>query len=374
MEFRDLKTGRAALILNSRQSKYPVGADQWVRNSVEAATHAKNEGYSLICSYGMNTWELITYLASKISADTVLLASDQDLSRVDFLPSLLREYRLKMHKVEVVPVHMPEQPSAKSWWVARDQTAIEMCSIVYPISINGSGNLWGMLQEIDELESVIDERFAVKYRRPSTKQYSPLLHSEVVRWIDEDWNHITHWTRRIAEPWPGEDAFEYYDSVIRSTDEYSHSALKSLINILKTGKLCGSEFHIRGGHRVVALTELPPHHAVELMAWRSRFVRWSFEPYGIAIDKEYALELGIRPVIYGKHDIYEGLTEEDKPLFQNEGEKAGDWRPEREWRYVGDIQLDTIPSDRMTIIVRRSSEIEIVKDLTDSRVVALTRE
>jgi hypothetical protein len=110
------------------------------------------------------------------------------------------------------------------------------------------------------------------------------------------------------------------------------------------------------------------------MKWRARFVRWNFEPYGIAIDIEYAKSIGIRPVIYGSSETYGSLAEDGRPFFQNKGEKAGDWKPEREWRLYGNLDLRRIPPGKMRVIVRRKSEIAQLQDLTSSEILALTGE
>jgi hypothetical protein len=110
------------------------------------------------------------------------------------------------------------------------------------------------------------------------------------------------------------------------------------------------------------------------MRWRARFVRWNFEPYGVAIDIDYARSVGIRPVVYGTVRAYARLPERDRPFFQNVGEKGGDWTPENEWRFHGSLSLAAIPSNKLRIIVRRESEIDAVQGLTRSQVIALTRE
>jgi hypothetical protein len=366
-------TTKTALILNSRQSKQPVGSDQWVVNTIAAAKYAADNGYTLICSYGMNTWELLTYLSSKLSAKAIVLVLDTPETEIEIIPHLMEQYRLDNGNIDFHRVHSTGK-SKKSWWINRDETAVELSDLILPVSINPSGNLWGMIGEIADLELLLDERFAIAHKKSAARRYAKVNESSLRMERSTSWNYITHWTRSFDGPWPDQNAYDYYDMLIAHTTEYSHGAINTLRRILKTGRIYGSSNHIRGGFSVVSLTDHHPVDAVKLMKWRARFVRLNFEPYGIAIDHEFAQTLGIRPVIYGMSNTYSELPIDDKPFFQNLGEKAGDWEPEQEWRHCGDIDLSLIPSDKMKIIVRRQSEIETMRELTSSEIIALTDE
>jgi hypothetical protein len=231
-----------------------------------------------------------------------------------------------------------------------------------------------MIKECERSGVTVDDRFSIRYERPRRRLYSPVDQSSLAITRDIPWPYITHWTRSFNGPWPDQKLFDYYRMVTGSGENYSHSALNSLRNILQCGKIFGTSAHIRQGYNVVSFTDHHPADAIKLMKWRARFVRWNFEPYGIAIDRTYSESLDIRPVIYGTSSEFGDLSDCDKPYFQNAGEKGGDWRPENEWRYSGDLSLTGIPPDRMRIIVRKQSEIAAVESLTSSRIVALTNE
>jgi hypothetical protein len=87
------------------------------------------------------------------------------------------------------------------------------------------------------------------------------------------------------------------------------------------------------------------------MTWRKRYVYYNFEPYGIAIHREEAERLGIRPVIYGNQDLYDRMPESDRPFYQNIGSGNANWQPEAECRYLGDFELKEIPTSRIRLIV-----------------------
>ena len=63
------------LILNSAQSKYPVGNDQWVKGTIRAiqSLKANNIHSHILCSTEPSPWNLVTYLAGKSSMKVKLI-------------------------------------------------------------------------------------------------------------------------------------------------------------------------------------------------------------------------------------------------------------------------------------------------------------
>ncbi|MBU1318501.1 MAG: hypothetical protein KKG33_03275 [candidate division Zixibacteria bacterium] len=359
-----------ALILNSRQSKQPTGSDAWVVNTIAAANYAACEGFGLISSVGMNTYELVTYLASKLEVPLDLIVP----SSMSGSPNeLLESFDLNNSITRISAVESSGK-SSKDWWLDRDRTAIGNADLVLPVSVNPEGNLAMMIAGHARCDAVTDHTFSTPYTKSSRRLYNPPDKSSIVISKHESWDYLTHWTRSFDGPWPNQKSFDYYDEMIASAGSYSHRALNSLKNILQTSKIFGTGERIQGGYEVVSLTERHPADAVTLMKWRARFVRWNFEPYGIAIERNFAESIGIRPVIYATPNIFQNMRDCDKPYFQNKGEKSGNWEPEQEWRFHGDIDLSELPADKAKIIVRKGSEINEVRELTSCEVVALTNE
>jgi hypothetical protein len=89
-------------------------------------------------------------------------------------------------------------------------------------------------------------------------------------------------------------------------------------------------------------------------------IRWSFEPYGIAVLKKPLLDLGAKPVIYGDEKMFEDLSDDRKHLFQIRKRTGSDWSLEREWRLPGDFSLQRVPRDAITIIVASLTEAKVV--------------
>ena len=131
---------------------------------------------------------------------------------------------------------------------------------------------------------------------------------------------------------------------------------------------------IRDAYPAIGFTECRPGEVIAMMRWCPKRVNWSFEPYGIAIARSAAEKMGARPVIYGTDSDYKGLTESAKPFFQSRGGDDVDWRREREWRHIGDLDLSQLPDKQIMFIVWRQSEAAILSTMTSSPVTALTKD
>ncbi|UCD95423.1 MAG: hypothetical protein JSU69_05070, partial [Candidatus Zixiibacteriota bacterium] len=181
---------------------------------------------------------------------------------------------------------------------------------------------------------------------------------------------VIHWTKACNEAWPGETMYDYYRDIFGSTSRYPRSGLDTLIMMLSEGRMRASSKHYRKGLSAVAFSSLKPSEAVRLMKWRARYREMTFEPYGVAIRKSYGEITGIRKVFYGNPDMYRYLDEDDRPYFQSVGLK-GYWMPEREYRHVGDINLNLIPEESIVVIVWKKDEIAEVQRLFGGRIISL---
>jgi hypothetical protein len=183
------------------------------------------------------------------------------------------------------------------------------------------------------------------------------------------WPYLTHWTRRCYGPWPGEKAADFYRHLAQSGDEYPRSARATLGRILEELRIRSSSERIRGGEVVVAFTALSPAEALPLMKWRPRYVRPTFEPYGICIHRKAAQTAGIQPVEYLPHEIKSHAT----PRALQQGFGRGLWPVEAEWRALGDVDLSKIDPEMVRILVPTETEASLVSKLSKFRVVALEK-
>lgn len=117
-------------------------------------------------------------------------------------------------------------------------------------------------------------------------------------------------------------------------DEADNEAFKSLLNILQSEIIHGSNSHTEHGDHVVCFSETP---FIEVL--NGNFKR--YKPFGVAFSKKEIFSLGGRPVIYQseedkfetpEHMLWRHVTY--NPL------SSTDWRDfswEREWRLKAEI-------------------------------------
>ncbi len=364
---------KKALILNSHQSKQPIGSDSWVENTVAAVAYAAGCNFTIVTSFGINTYELVTYLGSTLGSRMIVLIPAANGVDSQIVWTLAHEFNLSPSKVVFHPVET-NSLNSKGWWPERDRVAIGLSDLILPVSLSPSGKLDRLIREFKRPEAFVDRRFAVPYRKSARRIFRPIDASGVTVGKDAPWRFVTHWTRSFNGPWPNQSLQDYYRMVAASRDTYSHSALNTLKRIVRSKQIVGTSRHIRGGYSVVSFTDHHPADAIKLMRWRARFLRWNFEPYGIAIDIDYADFMRIMRVSYGAPGLYSELPESKRPYFQNTGRKQADWTKEHEWRYHGNLSLAEAGSDKVKIIVRKKSEVTEVQRLTSFEVIALTRE
>lgn len=355
-----LLKGEKALILNSRQSKMPSGSHQWIQNSFKAVCDAIANGYVIVTSIGMNTWEFVVWATGYNKGNQIIvLPIDGKEDEYKVRDDIINDYGLDKSRAGFMFFRAAKKGMrAKSAWAERDRIAVSLANQIYPVSIRKDGNLERLFKNNPAKTSTAQTAYNIEYN-PRVKRETVAIDEEEL--ADElknaEWNYLTHYTRAAYGPWPGETSAEFYNSIYGSCNSYPRSACATLKRIVSEQKIWASYYHIRGGHKVISFTELSPKEAIKLIKWRPRYVRWNFEPYGIAIDKEYAQSIGIRPVIYDSSENFCKLSDNDKPFYQNPGDKGGDWKPEKEWRHCGNLDLSQIPARKILLLVRNKGDI-----------------
>jgi hypothetical protein len=360
------------VILNSRQSKIPCGDDSWIAGSLEAVNYACSNDQILITSTGMNTWELICWAAGGYSGYQIIalpLPKNGDIKRI--VADIEANFGLNEDNTGWLFFDsMPKAKSVKSNWQLRDRIVIEFADIIIPISIRQGGNLSGLIKsQVENGTKALDSRFQVAYAGHKMK-HPKMPETASANFQHLPWDYITHWTRTFHGHFPGQTSGDFYDRLVKSKDSYPNNALSALKNILLEKKIRSSSTNLRQGISAVAFSSLRPGEVVSLMRWRKRYVRWNFEPFGIAISRQAALARGIQPVIYGDPALYDRLSDKDKPYFQSHGIAGGNWREEKEWRHIGDLDFASIHHSDIKIIVGKPEDIERVACLTESEVIS----
>ena len=139
-----------------------------------------------------------------------------------------------------------------------------------------------------------------------------------------------------------------------------------------TQRILASNVLTRSPTPVVCFADVRLTEIEERRTFRSHLARWDFEPYGIAIRKEFLERQGARAVIYGDESDWEALADVDRPFFQRAtGEGKQDWRSEYEFRVCGDLPLRRIGPDDAVVCVPSLDEAQQIAPLSRWPVVVL---
>lgn len=126
-----------------------------------------------------------------------------------------------------------------------------------------------------------------------------------------------------------------------------------LHKILMEGKILGSSYWIRGGYKCVCFTESPITELAAIFSLTKiaadKNERPRYEPFGIAVTKEWLFSKGGRPVIYQPESEFKLLHEKLRYRHvRYEIDRGIDHTWEREWR----IQTDELVLDpKKTLVI-----------------------
>jgi hypothetical protein len=146
----------------------------------------------------------------------------------------------------------------------------------------------------------------------------------------------------------------------KAADQYS--AYDNLVSILKNGEVWGSDPKqgmIKGGHKAACFMDVPfASLKYVLTAENTDPKDPRYEPYGIAVTKQYAYNHGCRPVLYLSNQEIAALKIPKPELWRVvrfEVSKRGwiSWLHEREWRSKGSFKL---PKSIQAAFVRNTEQ------------------
>lgn len=152
-------------------------------------------------------------------------------------------------------------------------------------------------------------------------------------------DYLYHYTRACPGPWPAQSREAYHLELLSGQSGCEHSALDSLCRILLQQRLRAGDKMVKGEAAVVCWSARSPEDLAILRKWRSGLVRWTLEPYGIAVQRKALRKLGAKPAIYSSPSRYGRLKPADRYRYQRHDPPHCDWKQEREWRLAGDLEL-----------------------------------
>ncbi len=344
----------SATLLVSRQALFPCAQTPWICAVKDAVSYLSRRGFRLISSCGVQSWDVQTALASELKLPLELIIPVETGLRESTIEHLCREFRLSLALTNFRTFAMSRSGWPKKRHLrCRDRLIVTNADIILPISIRPNGHLDRLLKTAREEGRDIHSGFRVPYTSGSSRVAYPVHGTDVHPQTDAALSgFLIHWTRAHRTPWPGETAYSFYSSLIRSPT-YPRTAMNTLCNILGEKRIRGTSVHMRCGHPTVSFTEEIPSVFAERMRWRSRFRSMSFEPYGIAVRRETAEAFGILPVLYQSEK--EDLKETAPWRIQSRGTKT-DWRGEKEFRCRGDFDFSRIDTSDMLCVCPTEEE------------------
>ncbi|MBN1293589.1 MAG: hypothetical protein JXB48_17245 [Candidatus Latescibacteria bacterium] len=335
------------LFLNSAHSKYPIGSDPWVQATVYAIKKFAEKNNTVVCSTEPSPWSLTTYLAGTLGLNIELIVrhSENGEGKKAF-NDILENYNFDCSRTQP---HFIQQLSGKkltekATWQIRDRVALELADVIYPISVRPGGRLDKLLQD-NKIEPKVNNDFRIEWSRGGDRP-SYRFKNRIINSLHGDW--LIHWTCASPGPWPGEKSWQFYRDLLTNPDTYVRSAGATLARIVNEECVRGSSWKISGDDPAVAFTAQSIAEALPLMRWRKRFVRYTFEPYGIAVKKSALIDFGAREVSYEQIELSDNKP--DKLFIHAPGEIT-DWSLEKEWRVPGDLPFDKINKHDMIVIV-----------------------
>ncbi len=167
------------------------------------------------------------------------------------------------------------------------------------------------------------------------------------------WSYLTHCTRGNCAALPQESMEGFVRRVWHDGNSNHPDPFLTLMNILQERCLRGSNWMTRTQTPMVSLSAAPIDELLTRRTFRAHLGRWDWEPYGIIF--RHSCLADAHAVFYGSKHEFEKLPAEQQLFFQPSDGRQ-DWSDEREYRFVGNIDLAAIPT--LDAVVFTQTEIE----------------
>jgi hypothetical protein len=372
-------------VFNSRKSRNIAPDEAWVRSLRKVLDGAHAKGMALLSSVGTAAYELTSALAERTGAPLALVVP----FGIGGLAGA-RSYPLfgeLSSEASVLSCSIGAPGCAKETrMVCRDGLLAFLAHVHCVLDVRAGGNLYAVLSRQQEAGPrtqiivktaprsrpnegafLLEERFpgsaawappagpALSERgmpsRKGVRQGGPFLKPSAAPAPVSPDRYLYHYTRSCPGPWPGQSRLDYLRDLLDSDPLGGHSALDTLVRILREMRVRGGVRLVRGSEPVVSWTAKPPLELDRIRKWSPALIRWTFEPYGIAVRRTVLRAVGVKPAVYGRAQIYDALKASERYRFQRNEPPAGTWKHEHEWRLRGDLGFDRLlPGDAFVFV------------------------
>ncbi|MEW5768591.1 MAG: hypothetical protein AB1797_13445 [bacterium] len=379
-------------ILNSRKPRRVSPSDRWISTTIALTEEAVRRGLTIVSSLGMLTYDLVTFMATRLGSPTIIVLDS-------LLPDLLppdkqAEFQEKFaglfdpEKTTFVSPFQPERkiPNRSGRTLERDRRVVSLACRVWVGEIRAGGNMEKLARTALKkgrrvqvfCPSVFDKftsgnqallSLGAEEIKPGNlvMRQSPCQLNKPQRCpaaantlligppfrLSE---YLFHYTRSCYGPWPGQSWADYIGSLVAGDTGAAHTGFDTLCRILSERLIRASHRLVRGNVPVVSFSACLPTHLANIRKWNPALIRWTFEPYAVAIRKATLDEMGALPVIYGPEAKFQQLLEIERVRFQLHAPPKTDWSSEKEWRITGDIDLSHLSPEDLLVVVSTEHE------------------
>ena len=384
-----------ATVFNSRKPRLLDPDDFWLRGTVFLADKLAKEGFSLVSSTGTAGYDILSFKAWKANHPLVVVL---DHALPPMLPN--SEYNKFSDRygwlldnnrtILITPFPSNSMMERKKRMILRDKIIAMLSNTIAIAAIRNRGNMVNFAQEATEtgknvlvlrpekfdhqtkgnqkiLQTSSEKAKVIESRefytgrstsRATTRSIKKTIEKsgKIVKTFPS--GYLIHFTRQCPGPWSGQSYSEYLESLVENHPDAYHTAFETLRRILRDGRIRASSKMYRGNIPVVSFTECLPEEIIEITKWNPALIRWTFEPYGIAFPKKALMELGAKPVLYGKNSDYKELPRNKRYLFQLHDPPDKSWKQEKEWRIKDDLLIDKFDPTELVVVVKHREEAE----------------
>ena len=278
------------------------------------------------------------------------------------------------------PLQGESSPCALPSYPVGDRLLVAAADSLHLLKVRPGGNLAGLVKQRLSGMAPASRMVGIHVSRPGNAPLQPPypacpflapdpVSSALVRHVSElpasfHGQFLAHWTRRCDGPWPGQAEREWLEQLVLSDPAGQRSAESVIERIILLQRIIASPAAIRNSVPVVCLTAIPVDQWPRMRVYRRHRRRWDFLPFAIAMRRDWLQRRGARPVIYGEAGDWQNLPSDGRPFFQRarsgKGKQQIDWRVEREWRVIGDLDLAELGSKDGFVL---APDLEVARQL-----------